>query len=157
MKSTYFLLAGFTLILVCLSINTIAQSENDIKAFDKLRLDLSAAFANGDVETITDYHHPDVVKALAYTKLLVGRTAIIEDLKTTLQYFSLNFKAHKIESFVVAGDMATEISTFTIEGTPKGDAKPFTFKGRSMVVYIRYKPSPVGWAIYWEMIQPATD
>jgi hypothetical protein len=31
------------------------------------------------------------------------------------------------------------------------------FKGRAMVVSVRYKKSPTGWASIREMIQPASD
>jgi hypothetical protein len=31
------------------------------------------------------------------------------------------------------------------------------FRGRTQVVYVRYKRSPTGWASIREIIQPATD
>lgn len=129
------------------------SNEADMEAFKKLRADLSLAFRNGDVQTITLYHHPNVVKALSYDNFLVGRDANIKNLKGAFESYSLNFKEHQIESFEIHGNTATEISSFTIEGTPRGDGKPFTFKGRSMVLYIRYSESPAGWALIREMIQ----
>ena len=140
----------------CTTNKTIATNKDD-KVFEKLRIDLGNAFSSGDVATITAYHHPDVVKALAYNKFLVGRDAVINDLKGTLQYYSVRFTQHTIESFIIEGNTATEISSFTIEGTPKGNSKPFNFKGRSMVVYVRYDKSPAGWALLREMIQPAIE
>ena len=137
----------------CSSTKNTVANEDDINAFKKLRADLGAAFINGDVQTITSYHHPDVVKALAVDNLLVGRDANMASLKGTLEAYSVNFKEHKIESFEIHGNTATEISSFTIEGTPRGNSQPFTFKGRSMVIYIRYKESPAGWALIREMIQ----
>jgi ketosteroid isomerase-like protein len=143
----------FILILGLFTITTAWSQQKDIEAFNKLRADLAQAFDAGDVQTITAYHHPNVVKALAFNKLLIGRDANISELKGTLQSYSVKFKEHKIESFEIHGETATEISSFTIEGTPKGDGKPFMFKGRSMVLYIRYRESPCGWALIREMIQ----
>jgi ketosteroid isomerase-like protein len=153
MKHFFYLLISSFIFLSCSTNKNSFSNEDDINAFKKLRTDLGLAFINGDIQTITSYHHPDVVKALSYNKFLVGRDANMKDLKETLQYYSLNFKEHNIESFQIHGNTATEISSFTIEGIPKGDSKPFTFKGRSMVLYIRYKESPAGWAIIREMVQ----
>jgi ketosteroid isomerase-like protein len=153
MKYLLCLLIGSFIFLACSTNKSSFSNEDDIKAFKKLRNDLGLAFINGDIQTITLYHHPDVVKALSYNKFLVGRDANITDLKATLQSYSLNFKEHNIESFQIHGNTATEISSFTIEGTPKGDSKPFIFKGRSMVLYIRHKESPAGWALIREMVQ----
>jgi ketosteroid isomerase-like protein len=157
MKHVIIILISSLIFFGCSAGKNSVAAENDNKAFEKLRIDIFEAFANGDLQTITSYHHPDVVKALAYNKFLIGRNAVIEDMKGTLQYCSLNFKEHKIESFQIMGNTATEISSFTIEGTPRGGDKPFVFKGRSMVVYIRYKLSPAGWALIREVIQPATE
>jgi ketosteroid isomerase-like protein len=151
-------LIGCLLSVSCIKAQSSGSDTNDTKAFEKLRLELLNAFANGDTATIAAYHHPDVVKALAYNKFLSGRSAVINDLEGTLQYYSVKFIEHKIESFIIEQNTATEISTFTIEGTPKSNtSKPFTFKGRSMVVYVRYKESPAGWALLREMVQPANE
>jgi ketosteroid isomerase-like protein len=149
----YFL--GALLLLSCSPSKNTFTIERDNKAFEKLRKDLGAAFINGDHMTVASYHHPDVVKALAYDKLIFGRDAVINEFKTVSQYYRLAFKEHKIESFLIHGNTATEISSFTIEGIPKGDSNPFLFKGRSMVVYVRYEPSPAGWALIRETVQPA--
>jgi len=141
------------LLSTCTTCTNSASSEDDDKAFTKLRKELGQAFIDGDIKTIAAYHHPEVIKSHSYNKLLVGRDANIADLKGTLQSFSLKFKEHKIESFVIHGNTATEISSFAIEGTPRGDGTPFIFKGRSMVLYIRYQESPAGWALIREMIQ----
>jgi hypothetical protein len=141
------------LLSACTTSTNAVSSEDDNKAFAKLRKELGRAFIDGDIKTIIAYHHPEVIKSHSYNKLLVGRDANIADLKGTLQSFSMKFNEHKIESFVIHGNTATEISSFTIEGTPRGNGNPFIFKGRSMVLYIRYNESPAGWALIREMIQ----
>jgi ketosteroid isomerase-like protein len=141
------------LLSACTKSTNAVSSEDDNKAFAKLRKELARAFIDGDIKTIISYHHPEVIKSHSYNKLLVGRDANIADLKGTLQSFSMKFKEHKIESFVIHGNTATEISSFTIEGTPRGNGNPFIFKGRSMVLYIRYNESPAGWGLIREMIQ----
>jgi ketosteroid isomerase-like protein len=158
MKSLTSVLVSSLLLISCATTKNSATGKNDDKAFEKLRSDLLNAFASGDTATIAAYHHPDVVKALAYNKFLVGRTAVINDLSSTLQYYTVKFTDHKIESFIIEENTATEISTFTIEGAPKNNtSKAFTFNGRSMVVYVRYDKSPAGWALLREMVQPANE
>lgn len=149
-RATSFLLGWYLLALCC---QCAAQAKGDQAAFDKLRKDLTMAFATGDTATIRAYHHPDVVKALSYHKFINGRDSIMHDMTGTFSVYSLHFTDHRVENFVISGDLATEISAFTIKGTPKGNGQPFTMTGRSMVVYKRYAGSPAGWAIYREMIQ----
>jgi ABC-type xylose transport system substrate-binding protein len=93
---------------------------------------------------------------LGYNHYLVGRDAAKADLLQSLQLNHLEFKESCVESVYFQGDTAVEESVFTIQGTPKNGAAPFLFKGRSMVVYVRYKKSPTGWASIREIIQPAT-
>ncbi len=114
------------------------------------------AFARGDIDTIMAYHHPDVIKALGPQKYLVGRDAVKADLLGTFQAYKLEFREHRVENTFFQGNTAVEESTFTIKGTPKNGGEPFLFKGRAMVVYVRYKKSPTGWASIREIVQPAT-
>jgi len=113
------------------------------------------AFSRGDISAIMAFHHPDVIKALGYNHYLVGREAVKADLQQSLQLNHLEFKESRVENLFFQGDTAVEESAFTIQGTPKNGAAPFQFKGRSMVVYVRYKGSPTGWASIREIIQPA--
>jgi ketosteroid isomerase-like protein len=157
MKSlTSFIIISF-LFFSCSTNKNPAGSDNDRKALEQTSIGIRAAFANGDIPTIISYHHPDVVKALGYKNFLNGRNAIEADLKGTMQKFTLNFKENKVESLLIEGNTAIEITLFTIEGTPKDGGKSFVFKGRAMVVYVRYKPSPTGWASIREVIQPTTE
>lgn len=139
----------------CLGENQHSPS-NDREALKKTSEAIRAAFARGDVATILQFHHPDVVKALSYTKLIIGRAALEEDLIDTLQQFNLQWKENRVESLLILGDTAIEQTLFTIQGTPKNGGKPFLSKGRAQIVYLRYKNSPTGWATIREIIQPAT-
>jgi ketosteroid isomerase-like protein len=141
----------------CSTNKNAERIEDDQKALEQTSVEIRAAFAKGDVSRIISYHHPKVVKALGYNNFLNGREAVEANLKETLENFTLNFKENKVESLLIEGDIATEMVLFTIEGTPKVKGKPFVFKGRAIVVYIRYKPSPSGWASIREVIQPATE
>jgi ketosteroid isomerase-like protein len=143
--------------LVCLTRNVYGASDKDRNALQETSEAIRAAFARGDVATAMAYHHPDVVKALAFHKYLKGRDAVAADLRGTLQQFTLEFVENHVESLLIEGDTAVEQTLFAIKGTPKEGGEPFLFKGRAMVVYIRYKNCPTGWASIREMIQPATD
>jgi ketosteroid isomerase-like protein len=115
---------------------------------------IRAAFARGDLAEILAFHHPDVIKALAYNRYLVGIDALRQDLHETLQAFTLEFTENTVESTLFHTGTAVETSLFAIQGTPKTPGAPFQFKGRSMVVYVRYSPSPTGWASIREIVQP---
>jgi len=118
---------------------------------------IRAAFLKGDVNKILLYHHPEVIKALNYNSIQKGIMAVRSGLKGTLDSFTLAFTENKIESLLINNETAVEQTLFTIKGTPKAGGTPFIFEGRSMIVYVRYKGSPTGWASIREMIQPYSD
>jgi ketosteroid isomerase-like protein len=117
---------------------------------------IRAAFARGDVPGILAYHHPDVIKALSYQKYLNGIDALRLDLLATLQSVNLEFTDNQVENTLFQGETAVEESLFAIKVTPKSGAASSVFKGRSMAVYVRYAPSPTGWASIREVVQPAS-
>jgi ketosteroid isomerase-like protein len=149
-------IAAAAAVVGCSSGNKYAGSKGDRESLEKTGEAIRAAFARGDIDTIMAYHHPEVIKALQYNKYLVGRDAVKADLSNTLRDFHLEFKEHKVENTFFQDDTAEEQSVFTIEGTPKNGGAPFLFKGRALVIYVRYRESPTGWASIREIIQPAS-
>ncbi len=117
---------------------------------------IRSAFARGDVPGILAYHHPDVIKALSYQKYLNGIEALRQDLQATLQSVQLEFIDNQPENTFFQGETAVEQSLFAIKATPKSGSASSVFKGRSMVVYVRYARSPTGWASIREVVQPAS-
>jgi hypothetical protein len=115
---------------------------------------IRSAFAKGDVEQILAYHHPEVIKALAYQNYIVGIKALKANLLDTFRSFKLEFLESTPETILFHEGTAVEMSLFTIQSIPKASGPPAIFKGRSMVVYIEYPPSPTGWASIRETIQP---
>lgn len=147
-------------IVVCLGCSTAKdkdQAADDHKALEETSKGILSGFARGDVAAILSYHHPDVTKALAYNKFIRGKAELEQDLKNTLEHVSLAWKENNVESLLIHGETAVEMTRFTIEGTPKDGGKPFTFKGRAMVVYVRSKDSPSGWASIREVVQPSNE
>jgi ketosteroid isomerase-like protein len=142
--------------VACFAQNPYAGAADDRDSLAKTGAAIRDAFARGDIDAIMAYHHPDVIKALGYNHYLVGRDAVKADLLQSLQANGLEFKESRVESVFFQGNTAVEESVFIIQGTPKNGGTPFLFKGRSMVVYVRYKKSPTGWASIREIIQPAT-
>ena len=140
----------------CFVINSHAGTDADREALEKTSAAIRAAFARGDIPAIMSYHHPDVVKSLSYGHFLNDRDAVQADITALLQRFSLEWKENNVRSLLIAGDTAIELTDFSIQGTPKSQGEPFTYRGRAMVVYVRYKNSPTGWASIREIIQPAT-
>lgn len=132
------------------------RSNTDRNALEKTSEAIRTAFARGDIATIMAYHHPEVVKSLSYGNFLIGRDAVQKDITATLQRFNLEWKENQVRSLLIQDDTAVELTDFSIQGTPKKPGQPFLFRGRAMVVYVRYKSSPTGWASIREIIQPAT-
>jgi ketosteroid isomerase-like protein len=117
---------------------------------------IRSAFARGDVPGILAYHHPDVIKALSYQNYLNGIDALRLDLTATLKSAQLEFIDNQVENTLFQGETAVEESLFAIKITPKSGGASSIFRGRSMVVYVRYAPSPTGWASIREVVQPAS-
>jgi hypothetical protein len=65
-------------------------------------------------------------------------------------------EGNQVRSILIQGDAAVELTGFTIQGTSNDRGEAFLSKGRAMIVYVRYKNSPTGWASIREIIQPAT-
>jgi ketosteroid isomerase-like protein len=141
----------------CSASDTFVGSVQDRDSLEKTSESIRAAFARGDVAAIMRYHHPEVIKALASNKYLVGRDAVKADVAETLRRFHLEWVENRVETMFVQGDTAVELTAFAIKGTPMDGGQPFLFKGRAMVVYVRYQESPTGWASIREMIQPASQ
>jgi ketosteroid isomerase-like protein len=139
----------------CFAINSHARTNADRESLEHTSEAIRAAFARGDIPAIMSYHHPNVVKSLNYGHFLNDRDAVQADITALLQRFSLEWKENNVRSLLVQGDTAVELTDFTIQGTPKSQGEPFTYRGRAMVVYVRYKNSPTGWASIREIIQPA--
>ncbi len=132
------------------------RSNSDRNALEKTSEAIRGAFGRGDIATIMAYHHPEVVKSLSYGNYLIGRDAVQKDIAGTLQRFNLEWKENQVRSILIQGDTAVELTDFVIQGIPKKQGEPFLFRGRAMVVYVRYENSPTGWASIREIIQPAT-
>ncbi len=129
----------------------------DRLALQKTSEAIRAAFSAGDVFTAMRFHHPGVVKALAYKQVLIGRDAVAQNLDQTVSRFHLEFTRNDVESLIVLRDTAVEQTLFTIKATSVDNGKARLFSGRTMVVYVRYPESPTGWASIREIIQPATS
>jgi ketosteroid isomerase-like protein len=143
------------LISLFLAIPSHADSASDRAAVEATGAAIRAAFAAGNVAEILKYHHPDVRKALSFQNVQVGREAVGAGLQNTLRQVHLEFVENNVESLLIEGDTAIEQTVFAIKATPLAGGQPSVFRGRTMVVYVRYKESPTGWASIRELIQPA--
>lgn len=151
-------LSGIACVLIaasCFAQSPYAGTPADQASLARTGKVIRDAFERADIDTIMACHHPEVIKALGSNKYLVGREAVKADLLQSFAANHIEFKENHVENLFFQGDTAVEESSFTIQGTPKNGAAPFVFKGRSMVVYVRYKGSPTGWASIREIIQPA--
>src|SRR4051812_19278099 len=135
----------------------VESTARDEQALKDTMAAIGKGFAAGDVDMVMKYHHPDVAKALNYRKVLVGREAVRADMAGTFASFKVEFIEHHIESLLIQDGYAIEQTTFAVRGTPKHGGEPWIFRGRAMVVYVRYAASPSGWASLREMVQPASE
>jgi hypothetical protein len=142
-----------TAMIVTSCAGTRTGLSSDMESLYATGFSIRGAFARGDTATILKYHHPEVIKALSFTTNLKGRKAVAEDLASNFDLFHLEFTEHKVESLLIQKETAVETSVFTLKGTPKGEGESFVFRGRSQIVYVRYKKSPTGWASIREVVQ----
>lgn len=153
------MLRALPVCLIAFSFLTAAFADDtaDRAAIEKTNEAVRAAFGRGDIPAILAYHHPHVTKALAYNRYLVGRSALEADLRSTFENYSLEFLQNDVEILSIHGDIATEQILFSVKGTPKKGGSPFLFKGRTMLILVRYDKSPTGWATLREIVQPAPE
>jgi ketosteroid isomerase-like protein len=149
-------LAIAVLVMGSFAINSHARADADRESLEQTSAAIRAAFARGDIPAIMSYHHPDVAKSLNYGHFLEDRDAVQADITALLKRYTVEWKENSVRSLFIQGDTAVELTDFTIQGTPKSHGEPFTYRGRAMVVYVRFKDSPSGWASIREIIQPAT-
>ena len=112
------------------------------------------AFSRGDIAAIISYHHPEVIKAISHDRYLDGRDAVRAEWLGTFEKLRLECIEQRVENLFFQGDPAVEQSVFTVKDTPKNGSEPLLFKSRALVVYVRYKGSPTGWASIRELLQP---
>jgi len=136
--------------------DSLQGTEHDRIALQKTGDAIRAAFAAGDVDVVMLYHHHDVEKWLSPTEHVVGREALRVGMAKTFQAARVEFVSNQVESLLITGDSAVEVSDFVIRGTPKSGGAASLLKGRAMVVYVRSTESPTGWASIREIIQPAS-
>jgi ketosteroid isomerase-like protein len=136
--------------------NPLQGTPEERRSIGKTGEAIRSAFAKGDVEEILAYHHPEVIKALAYQNYIVGIKALKANLLDTFRSFKLEFLENTPETILFHEGTAVEMSLFSIRSIPKASGPPSIFKGRSMVVYVEYPASPTGWASIRETIQPAS-
>jgi ketosteroid isomerase-like protein len=127
------------------------------ESLSKTKNAIGEAFARGDVQAIVALHHPDVVKYFGGSNVVTGRAGLTKQLTDAFKGSKLEFVENKIESTVFSGETVVETCIFGIRATPKGGGAPGYFRGRSMVVYVRYKDSPYGWVSLREMTQAAPE
>jgi len=149
-------LAIAVLVMGSFALNSHARTDADRESLEQTSAAIRAAFARGDIPAIMSYHHPNVVKSLNYGHFLDDRDAVQADITALLKRYTVEWKENSVRSLLIEGDTAVELTDFTIQGTPKSNGDPFTYRGRAMVVYVRFKDSPSGWASIREIIQPAT-
>jgi ketosteroid isomerase-like protein len=132
-----------------------ARAQADRAALARTGDIIRDAFARGDVQAAMACHHPAVEKSFTPDSRLVGRSAVEANLAETLAANRLEFLSSTVESLMINGDLAVEQSLFAIRGTPKAGGTPWTFRGRTQVVYVRDASNPCGWATIRELVQPA--
>jgi ketosteroid isomerase-like protein len=135
--------------------NNPAGSPEDRVSFDKTKTAIQEGFAKGDVDAVLALHHPDVVKYFGEKNIVTGREGLRKQLADMFSYARTEFIENDIESTIFNGDAVVETCIFGMRMIPKNGDSSRIFRGRSMVVYVRYKDSPTGWASIREMVQEA--
>lgn len=150
-------LFGTALLLLSCSSNHLDNKINDRKSLEKATATIRDAFARGDVAAIVAMHHPDIIKYFGGSNVVQGRAALEKGLKEMFSTSKMEFIDNQLESMTFHGETGIETSIFTIKVTYKNGSPPTQSRGRAMVVYVKYKDSPTGWATVREMVQAAPD
>ncbi|HVS92835.1 MAG TPA: nuclear transport factor 2 family protein [Mucilaginibacter sp.] len=148
-------IACYAALLLLTASVCMAQSKGDRLSLARTTKAIRDAFARGDVDAIVALHHPDVIKYFGGKNVVKGRDELRKGLVATFRNVKMEFVGNTVESTVFNGSTAIETSIFTFKVIPKSGGKATFSKGRSMVVYVKYKPSPTGWASIREMAQAA--
>lgn len=56
----------------------------------------------------------------------------------------MEFVQNDVEILSIHGNVATKQILFSVKGTPNKGGAPFLFKGRTMLILVRYDKSPTG-------------
>ena len=131
------------------------KEDRDRTAVARTSEAIRGAFTRGDVARVLAYQHPEIVKVSSSGKITNGRDALKEGLEEIFQNTSVQWRENHVENLWIRGDTAVEQASFAIDVRPKTHGYPFVFKGRTQVVYVRYKDSPTGWACIRELMQSA--
>ena len=134
---------------------SLAGTPADRESLKRTTAAIRDAFARGDIEAILAFHHPEVVKYLGGSNVMIGREVMRKQLTGWLSANKVEFIENTVESTVFNGETAIETSIFEIRDVPKNGGPASTGRGRSMVVYIKYPKSPTGWVSLREVVQEA--
>jgi len=146
--------------LILLPILLFACKPADEEYMAKLQLEetskaIRGAFAAGDVDEIMKYHHPDVSKVFNYADDPQNYDEVREALVELTNYNEVSFGEGKVESLIINGSTAILQSRFILKGKVKETGEEWEYKGRTMVISVKYDQSPTGWATIREIVQPA--
>jgi ketosteroid isomerase-like protein len=148
---------GFLFLSAACTNHSKETSANDIHALRETTEAIRKGFAKGDVAAVLALHHPDVVKYFGGKSIVKGREGLKKQLSDLFNYANVEFIQNDIESTVFNGNTAIETGIYGIRLVPKNGDSTSVIHGRSMVVYIRCRDSPTGWASLREMTQEAPE
>jgi|SRR5689334_8033719 ketosteroid isomerase-like protein len=141
--------------LALLPVPGLGQTAEDRESLMKTTAAIRDAFGRGDVAAVVALHHPTVVKYFGGTNVVNGRVELERGLVETFRNSRMKFIENDVESTLFHGDTAVETSIFAIKVMFKDGRPSVVTRGRAMVVYVKYKDSPTGWASIREMTQAA--
>lgn len=143
------------MVLIVFSACQISEQQTAEGQLEKTSKAIRAAFAAGDVDEIIKYHHPDVSKVFSYEDTPKNFDEVRSSLVELTTYNDVSFGTGQVESLVINGSTAILQSLFVIKGTVKATGEEWEYKGRTMVISVKYDKSPTGWATIREIVQPA--
>jgi ketosteroid isomerase-like protein len=136
---------------------TFGNTAEDRASLLKTTAAIRDAFARGDVKAIVALHDPAIVKYFGGSNVVVGRENLETGLKEMFRNSTMEFVENQVESTLFHGDTAVETSIFAIRVSFRDGRPPVVSRGRAMVVYVKSKTSPTGWASIREMAQSAPE
>jgi hypothetical protein len=131
-----------------------AEKRPDAERLQRTAEAIRAAYDRGDVAGSMAYHHPDIVKAAGYDRLLVGSRAVEDDFRRSVGNHATTFVGREVEDLLLLDGVAIQTTRLTAKRTPSGAGEPEIFRARTMSVYVRSDRTPTGWVLIRAIVQP---
>ena len=154
-------MGSFLNLPICLALAAVCQAQaptggaDDRESLERTTRAIRDGFGRGDVSAVVALHHPDVIKYFGGANVVKGRAALEKGLSAMFKDFEGRIHRQSRREHAVPGRNRCGDEHLPDEGDIEGQREIDDLRRCAMVVYVRYKGSPTGWASIREMASGA--